>query len=146
MAVVVGVVGWEDFIEFGRKLKKAGNGQLQREVNQGIVRAVRPLQAKVRASARETLPRRGGLAATISRSSMRTQRRASGIRFTTTHRHDIRAMDRGRLRHPLFGNRERWYSQAVEPGWWSDPINASGQRVRAEIEVALINIRNQVES
>ncbi len=32
---------------------------------------------------------------------------------------DLRSLDRGRLRHPLFGNREHWYNESVPRGWWT---------------------------
>lgn len=34
---------------------------------------------------------------------------------------DLRAIDRGRLRHPLFGARGQgqWFNQQVRPGWWT---------------------------
>ena len=35
---------------------------------------------------------------------------------------DLKALNRGRLRHPLFGNRKHWYEQSIPPGMWDDAI------------------------
>lgn len=35
---------------------------------------------------------------------------------------DLASLDKGRLRHPLYGNRGHWYVQAVKPGFWTDAM------------------------
>lgn len=47
---------------------------------------------------------------------------------------DVAQIDAGVLRHPFFGNRERWYDQAVRPGFASDPFAETKPAVLAEIE------------
>jgi hypothetical protein len=51
---------------------------------------------------------------------------------------DLQSLDRGRLRHPLFGNRRYWYMQAVRPGWFTSAVeghvNATGE---GELNVAV---------
>lgn len=47
---------------------------------------------------------------------------------------DLQSLDRGRLRHPLFGNRGHWYDQPVRRGWWTLSLyKASNTRVNKEI-------------
>lgn len=84
--------------------------------------ALKPVKAELRQSARDTLPH--GLGATVASSRINTRTvlsgKAAGMRLVMTSQHDIAAMDRGRLRHPLYGNRNFWYSQEIKPGWWTD--------------------------
>jgi len=47
---------------------------------------------------------------------------------------DLPALDRGKLRHPLFGDREHWYEQKVRKGWWTKSLTkAANTRVRKEL-------------
>lgn len=48
---------------------------------------------------------------------------------------DLYALDRGVLRHPLFGNRNHWYSQKVKRSWWTYSLNKAADSgvVRREL-------------
>lgn len=65
----------------------------------------------------------------------------AGIRITATERGgrkvDLSALDQGRLRHPLFGNRRHWYQQAVKPGWFTRPMEANERVVQTELQQAV---------
>lgn len=145
----VRVVGAEQFQTLAKRLKTAGRADLRRELYQGINRAMRPARAAVRASALATLPSRGGLATRVANSKYRVSRRTTGssvgIKLIATNRYDIGKMDRGRLTHPLFGNRRYWYEQAVRPGWWSQPVRALAPDARREIITAMNNIKEKIE-
>lgn len=47
---------------------------------------------------------------------------------------DVETIDAGNLRHPFFGDRKRWYDQAVRPGFASEPFAAARPAILAEIE------------
>lgn len=102
--------------------------QLRREIREPIP-AVR---AAIKARALRTLPRRGGLNrwAASTRITARVQlsgRRASvtlvGARRSVRGESDVRALDRGRVRHPSWGRRTRgqWHTQLVPPAFFSGP-------------------------
>lgn len=58
---------------------------------------------------------------------------------------DLWSLDRGRLRHPLFGNRRHWYQQSVKPGWWSQSLQrAADDEVKREILQALDRVAAKV--
>ncbi len=149
--------GAEQFFALSRRLKVAGDKDLRRELYRGLNRAMKPLITEVRASALETLPKTGGLAAEIAGSKMRTQRRTGaksvGVKLIVTgptlgsmgRGRDIGAINRGRLRHPLFGDRHHWYLQTVTPGWFSKPTDSSGPAVREQLLVAMKTVADKIE-
>ena len=78
--------------------------------------------------------------------NVRTNDRNPGVAITGQARvktRKLRYLDEGRLTHPLFGDREHWYTQeepSVQPGFFTGPAEAGGPRVRAGIERALADV------
>lgn len=143
------VEGANDFRALARRLREAGDKDLQRELYRGISRAVKPIRADIQESALATLPHRGGLGALIAKSKIRVQRRTGGatvgIRMIGSSDHDIAAMNRGIVRHPLFGNKKRWYRQAVVPRWWDKPTEEAGPTAREEIVKVMEDVKRKIE-
>lgn len=127
---------------------------LIKAVREELRRPVPVVRARIKATAVSTLPHRGGLgtwvAATKITASVTLQRKAVFIRLRGGRRSvsnlrggaaggqsDIRAIDRGRVRHPSWGRRFRgqWFTQTVPPGFftktaadapeWSTAIDAA---------------------
>ena len=48
-----------------------------------------------------------------------------------------RHMNRGRWRHPVFGNRDVWVEQTFTPGWFDKPVREYRPKVRAAIEAEM---------
>lgn len=138
-----------DFSRLPAQLREAAEAGLRREISKAVGRATRSLERDVRRSAVRTLPREGGLGTEVSRSRITRSQRSAGEVVTVTlkasHRYDIAGMDRGRLRHPLFGNRRYWYSQRVRPRWWSDPTRGSGPVVRAALDDAMTAVARNID-
>ena len=130
------VHGAEKLAALSRALKSADK-ELKRETFRGLNRAVKPMRAAVKASAEERMP--SGYGPTFAKSlRIRTRRRTDGITLVGTAKGNPRArkvgdLEAGRLRHPLFGDREHWYTQRVQPGFWSKPLEASAPLVRREL-------------
>jgi hypothetical protein len=57
---------------------------------------------------------------------------------------DVRSLDRGRLRHPLYGNRRHWYDQKVTPGWFTKTLQRQAERVRRELIGVLTDISKKL--
>ena len=134
------------------RLRRAGDGELLREVTRAMRDAVVPVQNEIRAGLAPLLPNR--YAATLNADlrlgvNVRTNDRDPGVAVTgqaRTKARKLRNLDEGRLTHPVFGNREEWRTQeepSVQPGFFSGPAEAAGPRVRAAIEQALADIADK---
>jgi hypothetical protein len=134
------------------RLRRAGDTELLREVTKAMRDAVVPVQDEIRAGLRPDLPDR--YAATLDADlrlgvNVRTNERDPGVSVTGTARtkaRKLRNLDEGRLTHPVYGNREKWETQAepsVQPGWFSGAAEAGGPRVRAAIERALADVADK---
>lgn len=108
------------------QIRAAGQKGLGQEMAKALNTAATPLQASVREESARTLPR--GYAPVFSeslrfRTALRTAARTASLRLTTyadgkRQRRDIRAINQGLVRHPLFGRRTRWYVTRVQPGFF----------------------------
>ena len=136
-----------------RSLKHAGDTELLRELTSAFRRAVQPVPREIRAGLIPHLPNR--YAATLDAdlsvtTSVRSGERDPGVtvRATTrgTKRRRIRRLDQGILEHPLWGNREHWYTQPVQPGWFTSVNEAAAPRVREDLQQALDDVGRKIGS
>ena len=135
------------------RLRRAGDTELLREVTKAMRDAVVPVQAEIRANLDpHHIPKR--YAAELDADlrlgvNVRTNDRDPGVSLTAAPRtkaRKLRNLDAGRLTHPLYGNREHWYTQelpSVERGVVTGPCEAGGPRVRAGIERALADVADK---
>ena len=145
---VFSVSGQTKLYILARTLRQLGDRDLSNQLLRGMTWAVRPMKPAIKASALATLPNRGGLARTIASSRIitrrRTGRRTAGVSLVTSSRHEIRGMDHGRLRHPVFGDEEVWVTQNIPTGWWSTPVRENSPRVRQDLEHVMESIIRQL--
>lgn len=130
------------------RLKDLGDKELKREFSKAISAATKPLVQDLRQSARETLPKKGGLNERVARSQIRTVRRASsrtqGIRVVAKNPYALGRLDQGRVRHPVFG-RNVWVDQTVKSGWWTRPTEAIGPDVIRSVNAAMRNMARKLD-
>lgn len=168
----VDVRGDEQLERLYRRIRDVGDNELRKELLRGIRVAVKPLPAAIKGAARSDLPSRGGLAGQMGRASISSRTRTAsskhgeaGVRLigqkeresSKTARKgkkgnarppsryiDIASLDRGRLRHPLFGNRSHWYEQQIKPGFWTQTINRRADDVERDVVQAMDNIAAKI--
>ena len=148
------IEGAEHFRVLAKALRQLGEKDLRTELYRGINRAVKPLTADVKARTGYFLPTRYALELSKSlRVRARTRAgRNPGVALVgkaKTKRgkeRDLRSLNRGRLRHPLYGNRQYWYDQAVSPGWWDDPLIEGSDAVRDEIVTVIDDIGRKLSA
>jgi hypothetical protein len=131
------------------RLRRAGDGELVREVTRAMRNAVVPVQDQIREGLKPHLP--DVYAAELDADlrlgvNVRTNERDPGVAVTgqaIAKTRKLRSLDAGELTHPLWGNREHWRTQEVTPGWFSGPAEAGGPRVREAIEKALEDVADK---
>lgn len=134
-----------------RRLKETGNSGLKKELLAGIRKEGKETVKDIKKSAADVLPHAGGLAELVSRSSYGIRTRLTGnsvgvsIKGTSRSVKSLRALNAGRLRHPVFGNRDVWVEQSVEPGWFDKPVERDADNIRQGIDRVLADIARKIE-
>jgi hypothetical protein len=145
------VTGTHELEAVAKRLKAVGRGDLRKELLKGIRAQGKPAIADVKKSARSTLPARGGFADLVARSSYGTRTRLGGnsvgvsIVGTSRSVKGLRAINAGRLRHPVYGNRDVWAEQQIKPGFFDGPIEKRADDIRRGINKVLADIAKKVE-
>lgn len=84
------------------------------------------------------------VATTVSLSAGRVTARVSAPGSGKLGR-EVRQLEAGNLRHPLFGNRGWWYRQRVRRGFASVPLRAIRPHIVRQIDAELAAIKRDVE-
>jgi hypothetical protein len=131
--------GGQELADLARRLKDAGEGGLRRELYADIRAAAQPVLGDIRAELPARMPDRyaavlgGDL---ILSANIRAGRSGSvRLRGVTGRNRQILRLDRGILTHPLWGDREHWYSQGplgggMRPGFFTAPIEHAAPQFR----------------
>lgn len=143
------VEGADKFGVLAKALRTLGEKDLQKQLYAGINRAVKPLTAAVKSRANTARYVPSGYATELSKTlRVRAKRRAGrNPRITLVGTAKTRqgaprkldSLNRGRMRHPLYGNRGYWFNQdeGIKKGFWDEPLRDNAGVVRKEIVKAL---------
>lgn len=141
------VTGAAELRYVARLVERQRVAGLKQELARAQRRAFAPLLPAIKAEA-ATLP--SGYAPTMARTVKLSVRRR-GLETTAEvyargrrSERDVRSIDAGRLRHPLFGNRGHWYTTRVRPGFVDRPVNRLGERIASESLDALERVANEI--
>jgi len=153
MPVDIRIEGADKFARLAKALRQIGDTELRRELYAGMNRAVKPLTESVRGATRRYLPDRYAdeLSETLRVRPRRRAGRDPGVSLTGSAKtrrgkdRDLRALNRGVLRHPLYGNREHWFNQPVKAGWWDGPLTDGADEVRQELVNVLDDIGKKLD-
>lgn len=129
------------------RFRRFNAGAVPRAVRAELDEPLPIIRERVRASALGKLPRSGGLAAWAAAAHLTAQLATFGdtvkarlrVHRTSLHRpSDLRALDRGRVRHPAWGRRGAgdWSVQMVTPKVYSEPITSSPEWRAATVRAA----------
>lgn len=143
-----------EYKAFAQRLK-AADRTLANSLRKRVREAGQPLADGIREDGPEGLPRRGGLVDYLraSKASVSlTQTRAAikitgqrGSRTLTTS--DLNAINRGRLRHPVFavpGRRAGWVNQAVVAGTYDAAIEKHSEVALDQVARALDDVMGEL--
>lgn len=135
MGLEVRISGADQFKRLAAQIKAEGNKGLGQEMARALTKAVEPLGKAIEAEAGVVAP--SGYRAALTRSlkhrrTVRANPRTASIRLTTTAKgkvenRDLPALNRGDLRHPVFGRRRKpWKVTRIEPGFHDRAVKAGG--------------------
>jgi hypothetical protein len=143
--VAVNIEGADKLALVGKAVRLMGS---DRTVIKNLTKRIKslgtPVKAELKASALASLPHRGGLNLWVASSrvvvSVRRGASTAGVDISegrnskTGKRSDLRALNKGKLRHPVHGNRRKWTLQSIEPGFFDDVIDGPvGEQFQAEV-------------
>lgn len=134
--------GTQEFVKAAHALNDLGNRKVRLAVYKGFRNSARPLgQSMVRAGA-AAMPKRGGLSERVASSSVGISNATTGrnprveLRLKTPQGYDLKAMDAGELRHPVFARanaKRTWVRQGVPAGSFTAAFEEGAPGVRAEL-------------
>ena len=67
------------------------------------------------------------------------------IKLSRGGKHDLNAINRGTLRHPLYGNRRVWVAQSVEAGTYDKAFEKHAEQALPEVERVLDDIMREIQ-
>ena len=126
-----------------RKLKEIDRKDLRRELNKGLREGAKDMPKAAQGAAKSSLPRAGRLNVVVAARPVKLGVVSGGVRVRYT-RTDRRMYEQGRLRHPVFGNREVWVTQWITPGWFTDRMRSEARKVRPELVKAMDRIAEKI--
>lgn len=145
------VHGARDLEQLSRALKESGDRELRKVLLASIRKTNKPTIDHVRESARENLPSTGGLADLVAASKIGTRTRlttkAVGIEIRGTGKsvRNLRRLNEGKLRRPLFGNKSYWFEQDVRPNWFTDPIEKDLPRIHQGLTHVMGDVAQKIK-
>jgi len=130
------------------RLKAAGAVTIRAEMVAGLRAVAKPMVPLLQQSARDRLPKSGGLNEVVAskkpKVSVRTTGRTAGVRIRSQVKGNY--TNTGTWRHPVFGDRKDWKEQTYDAGagWWDDTIKEHGDEATAAAQGVLRAVGRQV--
>lgn len=141
----VRIQGAASFHGVAERIRTEGRKDLSRQLSTALNQATGPVRDAVKESAAATMP--GWYANTLTKSlRFRNNRRAGGqqanLRMVTYadgkgERRDVVALEDGRLRHPLFGDRDHWYVTKIRAGFHQRGTDKAMDEVARRLDVVV---------
>lgn len=153
--------GADQLDALARRLRAAGRTDLERELRRELRKPPKQLERAVKQGLPAFLPDRYARALSPSLRFRTTIGRGAVVRVTVTMHgrgrgadRAVVAVNRGVLRHPVYGRRRRttrgrvftnpWAEQKVHPGFWSDPVAVVGRQVQADTVAAIDRVAAKI--
>lgn len=164
----VRIIGTGQLLELQRKLRAAGHDNIRSSMQRRIRRAAEPmrddLQNSIQHLSINSQGRRSGARGGPSPTSRPLRATiAAAIRISVRNTGnpgarvwvdkgmlppDLRgmpsALNKGRVRHPVFGNRRRWVEQTAPPLWWDKVVRQHRPRMEHEVARVVEDVRRKL--
>lgn len=129
----------------GVRLELLGDKGLKEKVFLAIDESLKATEVEIKANAKQMLPASGGLNKWVEQAPIHERSKTiSKTKFGAwiiQHKegHDLRDIDRGRIKHPVFGKKNTpMVIQKVPAGYFSKPIIRSLPIIRKRIEHSVL--------
>lgn len=133
-------------------LRRVGDQGLGRIMSKQLRAATAPLRKDIKAEVPRAMP--SGYAPILSKSlrfrqQIQTTRTTSRVTFRVhadgqRERRDVPTLNRGRLRHPLWGDREYWVDQRVRRGFVDRPIDRWRPEIRRQMDAVVAWVASEI--
>lgn len=153
-SIDVTVVGHHKLGRVARAARYANDVDASKQLRRAMTSVARPLQKAVKDDLGHYMPRSGGYLRVMKsairlNSKTKTSMRGAGITikcFAVGRKRfrDVGALENGRLRHPFFGNRRRWYMTSIRPHFFTEPIGKNVDEVRDEAMDAMDRVASRI--
>lgn len=140
------ITGGDQLRVIAARFRREAAGDMDRELEDALVRASVPLRADAKASALAKLPHRGGLNLLVADATMVVVRRVGGIRIVAHGISQLAKTNAGSVRHPVYGSREAWVTQLIPRArdWFYKPMQDGAGKVEAELKKALDRVARKI--
>ena len=141
--LTVTVTGQAEMRRVADRMRRADR-DLDRDLTSGIRKAVKPLGAAIKKAVPVYTP--SGytpvLAGSIQTTTSVRRVRAAGVSIKVfapgkVKNRDVKAIAEGRLKHPLFGDRKRWYTTTVKAGLGKDQLHEMRDPILHEMKLVV---------
>jgi hypothetical protein len=163
----VRILNTGSLLELQRRLRAAGGENIRSSMQRRIRRAAEPLRDDLQSAIRglnirsqgrrsrpggpttDGRPLRETIAAAI-RISVRTGSNPGATvwidksRMPPDYESIPGQLNKGRLRHPVFGNKRRWVNQYASPPWWDQTVRSHRPRMESEVARVLDDVRRRL--
>lgn len=139
-------VDTSDYKAFTAKLKGAEKS-VARNLRKRLREAGKPLADGLAQDGPEGLPSGGGLADWLrqSKGAISMTQTKLQIRLARGGKHDLNAINRGQLRHPLYGNRRVWVTQSVPAGTYDKAFEKHADEALPAVGRVLDDIMKEIQ-
>lgn len=128
MSLEFRIEGAVELHKVAARIYAEGRTNLARQMGNALSKAADPVKVSIRAEAERTMPKHGGYSGLFTKSLKFRLERRNGVQQATAQlityadgkgqRRDIGALNRGVLRHPVFGRRRSpWKVTSIRAGF-----------------------------
>lgn len=153
MGVEVRMAGAAGLDKVVHDLRRLGNRGLGQQMAKGFRAATNPLRKDITAEVPKAMP--SGYAPALAK-SLRFRQSVQSGRTTARvllrvhadgqrERRDLPALNQGILRHPVYGNRNRWVAQRVRRGVVDRPVDRLGPEIRRQMDAVVAYVADQLK-
>ena len=165
MAVEVRVKGAAALHRAAAQIRAEGRKDLAKEMSKALSKAIDPVRESIRQSAGEVMPRSGGYNAVFEkylrfRTNRTNRANEASVNLATyadgaSERRDIRALERGDLRHPVYGRSrpgarkgERianpWAVTSIRAGFWQRGTDGALDEAQEALETVIEDLAERL--